>query len=235
VVNTQPERRRHKRIGLEHLHVQAKTVFPAAGNLLDMGLNGACFSTSQWLPINNHYLIKFHLDGRLVSHTGTVRWVRLVGTKKGNHHDAIPLYLTGIEFTSVLTDNGKDILEVLNRFSGKRGQRLGGKRLRLTPPAKAVFPMLKECRIKQISSGGMLIETDLEFFQGESYYWAFNFPGNGHPVRCKGRIVSRVEFPGSRQYNYGVIFSDMRKEDRKNLARFILEAMFSGTKPSLPN
>ena len=235
MVNIQPERRRHRRIDLEHVDVQAKTVFPVLGKILDIGLNGVCLSTTQWLTINNDYSIKFHLDGKLVSHKGTVRWVRLVGTKKGNNHDAIPIYLTGMEFTSVLTDNGKDIMKILYTFSEKGRKRLGGERLKLKTPAKAFFHILKNCQIKQISSSGMLIETDLKFLPGEEYCWAFDFPGHDRLVRCKGKIVSRGEIFSKRRYHFGVVFSDMRKEDRKNLARFIMEAMFSGEKPSLLN
>src|ERR1700693_4021338 len=107
LMNTQPEKRRHKRIGLGHVDAHAKTVFPAEGKILDIALNGICLSTTQRLTMNNDYAIKFHLDGRSVSHTGTVRWVKLVGTEKNYNLGAIPLYMTGMEFTSVLTDNGK--------------------------------------------------------------------------------------------------------------------------------
>lgn len=234
-MNIQPEKRRHKRIGLEHLDIQARTVFSAAGEILDVSLNGACLSTTQWLPINNDYAIGFYLDGKFFSHTGTVRWVKLVGTKKGADHDAIPIYTTGLEFTTVLTDDGKDIMNVLHTFSENRGQRLSGKRLKLAPPVKAIFPVLKECQIKQISSGGMLIETDLEFSPGESYYWAFNFPGQDRLVRCHGKIISRTGTSDKNRHTFGIAFSNMLSEDRKNLARFIMEAMFSGEKAVLLN
>ncbi len=217
------------------MDVQARTVFSAAGEILDVSLNGACLYTTHWLPINTDYALGFYLDGKFFSHTGTVRWGKLIGSKKGDNHDAIPIYMTGMEFTTVLTDNGKDIMSVLHTFTENRGQRLSGKRLKLAPPVKAVFPVQKECQIKQISSGGMLIETDLEFSPGESYYWAFNFPGQERLVRCSGKIVSRVGTSDKRRHTFGIAFSHMLREDRKNLARFILEAMFSGEKPALLN
>lgn len=233
MVNTQPEKRRHKRIELAHLDVQAKTVLSAAGEIHDVSLNGVCLSTHHPLTINHDYAIGFYLENKFFSHTGTVRWVKLIGTKERNKHEAVPIYMTGLEFITVLTENGKEIIKVLQAFSENRGERLSGKRLRLAPPAKAVFPVMKDCQIIRISSGGMLIETDLEFFPGETYYWVFSFPRKDQLVRCQGEIVSSLEIGDRRRHRYGIAFLDMLKEDRKNLARFILEAMFSGEKDRL--
>jgi hypothetical protein len=231
------ERRRHKRIGLEHMEVTAKTVIPTECKILDIGMNGVCVATTQWLPLNNNYSFKFHHNGTTVSNTGTVRWVKLVGTKRGSNEDSVPVYMTGMEFKSVLSDTGRGIIRVLDRYANKDDSRQNGNRFKLKLPAKAVFKIMKECRIRQISTGGMLIETDLDLLSDKPYSWAFNCPGDEHLVSCTGSIVSHAETfnKSGRRHHFGIAFTDLRQEDRKNLARFVLDAMFSGLKTSLLN
>ncbi|RPI38465.1 MAG: PilZ domain-containing protein [Nitrospiraceae bacterium] len=236
-MSTVTERRRRKRIGLGHVEVTAKTVIPSECKILDIGTNGVCVATTQWLPINNNYSFKFHHNGTTVSNTGTVRWVKLVGTKKGSNEDSVPLYMTGMEFKSVLTDIGRGITRVLDRYADKEDNRQNGNRFKLKQPAKAVFNILKECRIRQISTGGMLIETDLDLLPDKPYSWAFNFPSDDHIICCTGRIVSHaaVFSKSSRRHHYGIAFTDVQKEARKNLARFVIDAMFTGPETSLLN
>lgn len=236
-MNSMVKRRRHKRIDLENIHVQAKTVLSSECKILDMSLKGVCVATSQWLNINNEYSIKFHLDGKPVSNKGTVRWVRLVGNKRGNNQDSIPIYLTGIEFKDVLTDSGRDIIHVLDEYSENKENRLRGNRFKINAPGKAVFNVLQEFPIRQISSGGMLVEADHELLPGGAFPWTFYFPGDDDIIRCKGRIISRLETFShtKRRYNIGVEFVDMQKEDRRKLARFVMKAMFSELKTALLN
>ena len=236
-MNTIAERRRHKRIGLEHMEVKAKTVIPSECKILDIGMSGVCVATTQWLPIDNNYSFKFHHNGTTVSNTGTVRWVKLVGTKKGSNEDSVPIYMTGMEFKSVLTDTGRGIIQVLDRYADKEDNRQNGNRFKLKLPAKAIFNILKECRIREISTGGMLIETDLDLLSDKPYSWAFKFPGDDNVICCTGRIVSHAGTfnKSSRRNHFGVAFTDLQKENRKNLARFVINAMFSGLKSSLMN
>lgn len=233
-MNAFAQKRRHKRIGLEHMDVAAKTVFSSECKILDIGLNGVCIATTQWMTTDHDYSIKFHLDGKLVSNSGTVRWVKLVGTRQGGNGDAVPIYMAGIEFKSVFTGTGRDIIHLLNTYAENKENRLSGKRFKLKTPAKAFFHILKDCRIKQISSGGMLIETDLDFLVNNKYSWAFHFPGDDRIIRCKGRIASRIGSSGSsRLHRMGVAFVDMQKDDRINLTHFVMKAMFTGLKTSL--
>jgi len=219
------------------MDVAAKTVISTECKILDIGMNGACVATTQWLPLNNNYAFKFHHNGTPVSNTGTVRWAKLVGTRKSSNEDSVPIYMTGMEFKSVLTDTGRGIIRVLDRYADKEDNRQNGNRFKLKLPAKAVFNILKECRIRQISTGGMLIETDLDLVLDKPYSWAFRFPGDDHVICCTGRIVSHAEVfnKSSRRHHYGIAFTDVRKEDRKNLARFVINAMFSGLNTSLLN
>jgi hypothetical protein len=202
-----------------------------------MGLQGVCLATTQWLPINNNYTFKFNLDGKLVSNKGTVRWVKLVGNKKGENQDSVPVYLTGIEFKSVLTDKGRDLARVLDEYSTQGEKRLSGKRFKINAPGKTVFNILHEYPIRQISSGGMLVETDLELHLEKTFPWVFSYPGDDRPIQCKGKVVSRLETftENKRRYSIGVAFTDLQHEERKHLARFIMKAMFQGLKTSLMN
>jgi hypothetical protein len=231
------KKRRHKRISLQDMDIQAKTVVSSECRILNMGLQGVCLATTQWLPINNDYSLKFNLDGKLVSHKGTVRWVKLVGNKKGEKQDSVPVYLTGIEFKSVLTDKGRDIIHVLDEYSTKGEKRLSGNRFNINAPGKAVFNILHKYPIRQISSGGMLVETDLALHLEKTFPWTFSFPGDDRIIQCNGKVVSRLETfnKNKRRYDIGVAFTDMQQENRIHLTRFIMKAMFHGLKTATLN
>jgi hypothetical protein len=228
-------RRRYKRIGLEHLDIPAKTVITSECEILDMGLQGVRVITTLWLNINSEYSIKFNLDGKLVSNKGTVKWVKLIDSKKSDNHDSTPVYMAGIEFQSVFTDDGKDIMHLLDEFSVNEEHRLSGTRLKIDSPGKAVFKILQEYPIRQISSGGMLVETDLELPLEKILPWAFSFPGEDTVIQCNGRIVSRVKAfsKNQKRFQSGIAFQDLQKRDRTNLARFLMKAMCSDLAASL--
>lgn len=229
---TMINRRRHKRIGLEHLDIPAKTVLTSECAILDMGLQGIRLITTQWLNINSDYSIKFNLDGRLVSNKGTVKWVKLIDSKKSDNQDSTPIYIAGIEFQSVFTDDGKDIIHVLDEYSANEENRLSGMRLKIDSPGKAVFKILQEYPIRQISSGGMLVETNLELPLEKIFPWAFSFPGEDTVIRCNGRIVSRIKLfsKNQKRFQSGIAFQDMQNKDRTNLARFIMKTVCSEVK-----
>ena len=237
MMNYMLERRRHRRVGLETMNIQAKTVLSSDCKILDIGLQGVRVATTQWLNLNNEYSIKFNINGRQVFNKGTVRWARLVDSQKGKNQDSVPVYMTGIEFNAVLTDKAKDIIDVMDEFSEDKEKRFSGKRLQIKTPAKAVFNVLREYPIKQISSGGMLVETDHEFLPDETFSWAFNFPEEVNIIRCRGRIVScqRTLIDHRKRYSVGIEFIDIEKEERVKLARFIMKAICSELKTSLLN
>ena len=232
-----PMRRRHKRVDLEATNIQAKTVLSSNCRILDIGLQGVRVATTHCLNLDSEYSIKFNINGRQVFNRGTVRWARLVGNQKGSHQDSIPLYMTGIEFSSVLTDKAKDIIDVLDRCAEDKEKRMSGQRLQIKTPAKAVFNVLREFPIRQISSGGMVVETDHELQPGETFSWAFNFPDDVNIIRCRGRVVScrRTIFQHRKRYSVGLEFIDLQQEDRVKLARLIMKAMCSEMKTSLMN
>ncbi len=231
------KRRRHRRVSLEHMNVQASTILSSECKILDMGIRGVRLATTQPLNIDDEYSIKFNVEGRRIINKGTVRWARLVGNQKGNDQESVPLYITGLEFNSVLTDKGQEIAHVLGECSEKDERRYSGKRLQITTPRKTVLNIFREYPIKQISSGGMLVETDQDLSPDKRLYWAFNFPEDGNIIRCQGRVAScRQTFLNNRnRYNIGIEFVEVQKEDRRRLTRFVMKAMIHELKTSLLN
>ena len=234
-MNETTERRRHKRVGLEATLVQAKTVLTSNCRVLDMGLQGVRVATTQWLNLDSEYSIKFNINGRQVFNKGTVRWARLVGSQKGSHQDSIPVYMTGIEFNSVLTDKARDIMDVLDRCAEDKEKRIVGQRLKIKTPATAIFNVLREYPIRQISSGGMIVEADHELQPGQTLSWAFNFPNDINIIRCRGKVVScrRTVIEHRKRYSVGIEFTDLQQEDRVKLARFIMKAMCAELKKTM--
>ena len=219
------------------MNVQASTILTSECNLLDVGIRGVRLATTQPLNIDDNYLIKFNVEGRRIINKGTVRWASLVGNQKGNDQESVPLYMTGLEFKSVLTAKGQEMIHVLGACSGKDERRYSGKRLQITTSRKTVLNVFREYPIKQISSGGMLVETDQELPPDKRLFWAFSSPEDGNIIRCQGRVAScRETFMNNRKrYNIGIEFVEVQKEDRRRLTRFVMKAMVDELKISLLN
>jgi hypothetical protein len=231
------KRRRHQRVNLEHMNVRASTILTSECKILDMGIRGVRLATTQPLNIDDNYSIKFNVGGRRIINKGTVRWARLVGNQKGSDQESVPIYMTGLEFKSVLTDKGQELFHVLGECSGRDERRYSGKRFQITTSRKTVLNVFREYPLKQISSGGMLVETDQELPPDKRLLWAFHSPGDGNIIRCQGRVAScRETFMNNRKrYNIGIEFVEVQKEDRRRLTRFVMKAMVDELKTSLLN
>ncbi len=202
-----------------------------------MGIRGVRLSTTQSLNIDDEYSIKFNIGGRQINNKGTVRWARLVGNQKGNDQDSVPIYMTGLEFESVLTEKGQEMVQVLGECSEKDERRFSGKRLQIATPRKTVLNVFREYPIRQISSGGMLVEADQQLLPERRFFWAFNFPEDDNIIRCQGRVAScRESFLNNRKrYNVGIEFVDVPRHDRIRLSRFVMKAMVHELKTSFLN
>lgn len=234
--NTVTERRRHRRIELEGMKIRAKTVISSECKILDMGVKGICIATTQQLNFGHAYSIAFNLEGRRISDKGMVRWVKLAGKKKGRNQDSLPVYLTGLEFENVLSKYGKEIIQVLEEYSENTNQRRGS-RLKIKAPGKTVFNILQEFPVRQISSGGMLLESDIALPADKTFPWVFSPSGSDSTIRCTGRVISCfASFSASRiHYKTRIAFSDLAGENRIILARFLMRAATENLKASLLN
>ncbi len=77
------------------------------------------------------------------------------------------------------------------------------------------------CRVRNISSTGMLIECDTPLVEGARLSCMFYLP-NARKIEVSGRIMRSLEqFPGHEVCQYGLMFTDITAEAKRLLADYI--------------
>ncbi|HTG80955.1 MAG TPA: PilZ domain-containing protein [Geobacteraceae bacterium] len=75
------------------------------------------------------------------------------------------------------------------------------------------------CTSRDISTSGILIETDRELAKGDRVTFTFFLPGASQVV-AEGEMV-RTEEKGDGALHYGIRFVDIKEETRQAIERFV--------------
>jgi hypothetical protein len=216
------EKRKHPRYVVEGLGIYARTIFNTEVEMLDISVSGGSVRVTKRFVIGNEYIFKFERGVATVSVKGSVVWEKLSGTRKIGEGEAVPVYTVGIKFM-----NGLDCGEmetIRNILVDKAKERkLGGMKVQVFPPGKAVLSYFETCRVRDVSLGGMRIETEQEPSVNMIFPLELILAEGEEPISCKGPIAFYQESPeGKRQgYTAGVEFMDMSDADKSRLGRFI--------------
>lgn len=216
------EKRKYPRYVVEGLGIYARTIFNTEVEILDISVNGGSFKGAKRFCIGCEYSFKFeHGEGNL-SVKGVVIWEKLAGTVKIAEGEAMPIYTVGVEFKNGLADKRMEELKEI-MIDKVRERRVGGIRVSTSPSEKAVLSYLETCMVRDVSLGGMRIETGQEPTVDTTFSLELVLPEDERTISCKGRIAFYKELPEKtpRRYSVGVAFVDMAGEDASGLRRFI--------------
>lgn len=114
------ERRRHKRLVIQSGDLPAKTVFSAEVDILDISQSGISVRSTKGFHTGAHCTIKFKAKGKPLSVKAVVMWVKLVENWKNEKNEVVPVYVSGMEFRNVTTDQTALIADFIEeRRQGK--------------------------------------------------------------------------------------------------------------------
>ena len=103
--------RKFQRYVVEGMDIHARTVFNMEADVLDLSLSGASIQSTQRLNMGSTYTFKFTRGDNLTSVSGVVVWEKLVGTKKNEKGEMMPVYLAGVQFSDILTDKAQELID----------------------------------------------------------------------------------------------------------------------------
>jgi Tfp pilus assembly protein PilZ len=221
------DKRRNKRIVVEGLDIRAKTIFATEVELLDISRGGISFNCSRRLNIGSQYSIRLELKDSFIMIKGNVIWAKLVGIKSSPDGASAPIYVAGIKFQDVLTDNAKQIMDLIGEnLDGKEERRIYGIRFKNDIHEKAILHYLQTYTVKKLSLSGMLIETDQNFPEEKTFSLELLLQKDKNPILCRSRVASCSEITRNKEkrYNIGVEFVDISKDDKLRLKGFINNA-----------
>ncbi len=216
------EKRKHPRYVVEGLGIYAKTIFNTEVEILDISESGGSIKGAKRFCIGCEYSFKFDHGESSLSVKGVVVWEKLTGTVKVGEGEAVPIYTAGVEFRNGLADRRmEELKEIL--IDKVRERRLGGMKVSIGPSEKTVLSYLETCAVRDVSLGGMRIETGQEPTVDTIFSFELVLTEHEKAIACKGRIAFYQELQGKtpQRYSVGVEFVDMADEDVSRLRKFI--------------
>lgn len=220
-------KRHHKRFIVEGMEINGKMLFATEVIVLNVSVTGMSFKADRRLNIGKEYTVRVHSHDRIIAVNGVVVWSSLVGNKQGRDGDSIPVYAAGMKFTNVLNQRVSEIISFIESHERhghdqEAEQRLSGVRFEITDPGRAVLQFPSLYRVKKISAGGMLIESDQALAQEEIFPMELSIPDE-EAVSFTGRVASciKMNIKGVEHFDIGIEFIEMAADHRKKLDDFI--------------
>ncbi len=213
------EKRRYKRFVVEG--IEGVLMFTTDVEILNISINGVALRASRRLELGREYTLKLEYKDKVVPMTGVVVWSVLSELHRDQHSENVPFYKAGLRFSDVVSSKMAMLIDFIESHKLIEGQRLNI-RFEVTSPDKAVLGGPHNYRVKKVSRGGMLIETDMPFDLEERIPMEVYIDGRNE-IRFIGRIASCSEIADAipRHFDIGVEFIDMSQDNRKRLEEFI--------------
>ena len=215
------EHRLHARFTVEGVH--GKVTLASDVDIINMSISGVAVKIDRALRVGGEYALNLQLQNKLVTVHVLVVWCVLGEIRKGAGGEATSLYAAGMKFTDVLSPKLMELISFIDQHKIVEEHRLGGLRVHIDAPGRALLDVPHAYRVKVISLSGMLIEMEEGVELDRVCPMEFSVKEGGEPVRFSGRIVYCVEAvdQDTRRHEVGVAFEDMHLEEKRRLAEFI--------------
>ena len=215
------ENRLHARFTVEGIH--GKMTLASRVDILNMSISGVAVKVDRSLRVGGEYSLNLQMESRVLTVHAQVVWCVLSEIRKAEGGDAAPVYSAGMKFTDVLSPRLMELISFIDRHKIVEEHRLGGLRVHVDAPGKALLDVPHVYRVKVISLSGMLVEMEDALALDQLVPMEFTLHENGVPLRFSGRIVYCVEAvdQDTRRHEIGVAFEQMEREDKRRLAEFI--------------
>jgi c-di-GMP-binding flagellar brake protein YcgR len=224
------ERRRDKRFKVEGMGIDGKAVFAKNVKIIDMSIGGMSVETDKRMNPGSKHILQLKHKEKVISLEGIVAWCLLGRSQRSLSGEVIPIYNAGVEFINVtdemrseiakfIEDHRKQIDKKVDIY-GSSGRRLYIRFQIVTPEETSDF--YESCKIKELSLGGMLIESE-HTQEIENRLQMEVFLPEGEPIMLLGRVASclSIKDMDPKLYDIRIEFLQMSDEDRERLKKFI--------------
>ncbi len=234
------EKRRHKRYALDVYDIHSEMLFAKEVNILDISISGVSLRADKRMDINREYTLKIRSKEKLLILKGQVIWSLLSGSRQGERGDSIPIYTAGLKFTDIATEKMKEVVDFIEAHKRAKDRQedvyqLSGLRLFTrfqieSPEELTILHCYEGCKVKKISLGGMLTESENPLEIESTMPMKLTFPQD-KDITFRGRIASCLLIEGSdpESYDIGVEFLEMSDTDKQILTEFIASLEKKGT------
>lgn len=222
-------KRRHNRYSLELLEITGEMSLTRKVNILDMSLEGVALKADHRLELGQEYTINLQdAKGKTLSVAGVVVRAELSEMEKKNDEDSVSIYRVGLQFKDGSADAVDSFLQstahTISEAVPSRKDQRHMVRFHITAPNEQILSYPLHFRVKSISLGGMLIETE-QALEAESTVPMEMTLNDGTTVKVIARISScqLKQKEGPAHYEIVSEFIDLTDKDKVALKKFIAE------------
>jgi hypothetical protein len=234
------EKRRHKRYNLDLIEISGKMSLTDKVEVLDISLGGVALKADRRLNIGKEYMIKLKEKGKTLDVKGIVVRSELSGIEARGHGETASIYTAGLVFKDGFADKIADFLRPIEQNRKKNSSAVVDRRFNvrfnITTPGKHILSYPLEFKVRSISLGGMLIQTQQSVEINSTIPMELSL-NTDKAVTFVGRTIAcnMTEIAGQANYDIRVEFTDLTDKDKTLLQTFIdylaeLEARDAGEK-----
>jgi c-di-GMP-binding flagellar brake protein YcgR len=231
------DRRQFQRFTADVLDMLGRSVFAKAARILDMSVGGVLVNTGIKLNKGKKCILRVREEGSVLDLESVVVWSSLYENPEASGSDLVPPYKTGLKFTDISRATAKKITrfieshaqaidrqEVQTKLSGYRMN----VRVQIQAPEKIMLIFHEGFRIKNLSLGGMLTESNEPLDVGETLLLKI-LRSRTNTINVLGKVTSCIEVKEheSQHYDIGIAFIKMSRKDKELLRELmcLLETM----------
>ncbi|HAM51689.1 MAG TPA: hypothetical protein DCP92_13775 [Nitrospiraceae bacterium] len=214
------EKRRNDRFVVEGIHCSIMSATEV--EIINMGIGGAALIANGRLNIGKDYTLRIEeKEGRTLSVRGTIVWSVLSDSRNNARGETMPLYTAGMRFKDVQSTQMTEVIDFIKHHKKSPEKRVIV-RFDITSPEKATLNFPFSYRVKKVSLGGLLMETDEAFTVGDTLSMELSL-GKDDTIEFLGRVASCLSISDSdlERYDVGVEFIEMSDRSSTALKKFI--------------
>jgi len=223
--------RRHKRYKVDVIEINGKMVLAKYVKILNISIGGISLQTEKRLNVGSQYTLKIEGKGKVITIKGMVVWSLLsesIGDTRGN---IIPIYKAGMKFIDLSKEKSNEIAQFIEDHKldiDKQvdlycpdGLRLHV-RIRIKNPEKAELKFHESYKVKKLSLGGMLIESEHALETESSLPMEMTLTED-KSIAFSGKVTSCLLMKKNNfeHYEIGINFLDISEKDRAILHDFL--------------
>ena len=222
-----PQKRRYTRYVVEGMEIEAKMVCAEIVDLFDISSGGACIITTKSVKPGDNIVLRVTDENMNRPLKCTIIWES--GDEEDTKESSVIFHKAGVQFKGVTPDTVVQLKDFMRESGVPDDRKLEDEyqpsalRFKVRKNEKAVMSYPISSRVKKLSLGGMLVETDRELKIEQRYPMALYLPKDSHPIKFQGRIASRIPKKNDQIYNYdiGIEFLNLAGSDKSKLNKFL--------------
>ncbi len=214
------QKRRYRRYEVHDLY--GSLLFRVEVKILNLSLTGMAVEATQQLKQGRVHAVRLGQGDSAVSLDATIRWCRLVGTRKSASGEPVTVYLAGLTFDGMVSEKAEHVMEFLKEHVVLALQKRVIGRFRPKGESPIELAARVEFEVAKVSLSGMLLKTRILPTLDSTFDVEMAIAGAPFESSCRVAYVQRSGGTDAEpEVDVGVEFAGLGEPQQVVLRQFI--------------